>query len=187
MSPTAGSDPPDAARRGLLGKLLVLGVAARFRAGRAAGTKQPLSLTASQRSTLEVCADVLVPGAAAAGVVEFVVTMLARADPWLCYRFVSVPIPILQFYQSALNEIDRCCRQSLHHRLGELSQRAQSDFIADLARGQLNDWRGPPQPLVYFIFRNDALDAFYGQVASYQRLQVPYMAHITPPRGWPSV
>jgi len=164
-----------------------LAVVARHRAARAIAAQQPPTLTAAQRSTLEVCADILVPGASAAGVAEFVAAMLARTDPWLCYRFVSLPIPILQFYQSALNEIERYCRQQLRRPLGELSQRAQNDFIGELARGLLQDWRGPPQALVYFVFRNDAVDALYSQVATYRQLHVPYMAHIMPPGAWPSV
>jgi len=187
MSASAGSDRPDAARRSLLGRLLALAVLGRIRAGRSSEAERSLTLTSAQRATLKVCADILVPGAAAAGVVEFVVTMLARAEPLLCYRFVSLPIPIGQFYQSALSEIDRYCRQHLRHPLTDLSPREQSNLMGELARGQLQHWRGPPQSLVYFVLRNDAVDAVYGQVSTYRQLQVPYMAHIVPPVGWPLV
>lgn len=181
------SDHPDTARRSLFGRLLALAIAARIRPGLAAEPERSPTLTVAQRATLGVCADILVPGAAAAGVVEFVVTMLARPDPWLCYRFVSLPIPIVQFYRSALDEIDRYCRQQFRSPLSGLSQRAQSEFIGGLAHAQLKPWRGPPQSLVYFVLRSDAVDAVYSPISTYQQLQVPYMAHIAPPRGWPSV
>jgi hypothetical protein len=40
---------------------------------------------------------------------------------------------------------------------------------------------------VYFALRSDAVDALYSPISAYQQLQVPYMAHIAPPHGWPSV
>ena len=183
----ATSDHPDTARRSFFGRLLALAITARIRPGLATEPERSPALTATQRATLGVCADILVPGAAAAGVVEFVATMLGRPDPWLCYRFVSLPIPIGQFYRSALDEIERYCRQELRSSLGGLSPRAQGEFIAGLARAQLDPWRGPPQSLVYFALRSDAVDALYSPIAAYQQLRVPYMAHIAPPHGWPSV
>jgi hypothetical protein len=183
----ATSDQPDTTRRRLFGRLLALAIAARMRAGRATEPERSPTLTVTQRATLGVCADILVPGAAAAGVVEFVAVMLARPDPWLCYRFVSLPMPIVQFYQSALDEIDRYCHQQFRSSLSGLSPQAQGEFVAGLARAQLNPWRGPPQSLVYFALRSDAVDALYSPSATYQQLRVPYMAHIAPPRGWPSV
>ena len=113
--------------------------------------------------------------------------MLARPDPWLCYRFVSLPIPIVQFYRSALDEIDRYCHQQFRSSLSGLSPQAQGEFVAGLARAQLSPWRGPPQSLVYFALRSDAVDAVYSPISAYQQLRVPYMAHIAPPHGWPSV
>ena len=181
------SAAPDTGRRSFLGRLIALFVLGRLRAARASETAPRLLLSASQRATLKASAEILVPGATAAGVVEFVTAMLARQDPLLCYRFVSLPIPVVQFYQAALSEIDRCCRQQHGAVLSELDAQRQNAFIGALARGALEDWRGPPQPLVYFLLRNDAVDVVYGQVASYQRLQIPYMAHITPPSGWPPV
>jgi hypothetical protein len=181
------SEAPDTGRRSFVGRLVALFVLGRFRPGRAAEAEPRSALSASQRATLEASAEILVPGAAAAGVGEFVTTMLARQDPLLCYRFVSLPMPVARFYQAALSEIDRRCRQRHGAPFSELPAQKQSELISGLARGALEDWRGPPQSLVYFLLRNDAVDAVYGQVASYQRLQIPYMAHITPPRGWPPV
>jgi Gluconate 2-dehydrogenase subunit 3 len=183
----ATSDQPDSVRRSLFGRLLALAIATRIRAGLATGAERSPILTVTQRNTLGACADLLVPGAAAGGVVEFVVTMLGRPDPWLCYRFISLPIPIVEFYRSALDEIDHYCHRQFRSSVGGLSPQAQSEFVAGLARAELPSWRGPPQSLVYFALRSDAVDAVYGTVSAYQQLGVPYMAHIAPPPGWPSV
>ena len=45
-------------------------------------------------------------------------------------------------------------------------------------------WSGPAAGLVYFVLRSDAVDVVYGTPAGFERLGVPYMAHILPPAGW---
>lgn len=46
-------------------------------------------------------------------------------------------------------------------------------------------WTLPlPARLFYFALRSDAVDVVYGTVEGFQKLGIPYMPHIAPPRNW---
>ncbi len=133
----------------------------------------PAIFTARERQTLAAVGEALVPGAAAAGIVDFVAAMLADADPMLCYRFVSFPMPPDAFYRAALGAI------------ADLSHGAvDASVIARMLSPDLKGWQGPPPSLAYFVIRNDAADVVYGGEDAYARLDVPYLAHIAPPGRW---
>lgn len=140
--------------------------------------------TTEERATLGAVADALVPGSAAVGVVDFVATMLAERDPRLCYRFVSFPMPPEAFYKltlASLNELSHAIRNKPFH---SLTQSERVETVEKLFEPNLKGWRGPPTSLVYFVLRSDAIDALYGVQKTYARLDIPYMAHIEPPRPW---
>ncbi|MEI9995307.1 MAG: gluconate 2-dehydrogenase subunit 3 family protein [Rhizomicrobium sp.] len=138
-----------------------------------ASNAAPAIFTQSERQTLAAIGEALVPGAAAAGIVDFVAAMLADADPMLCYRFVSFPMPPADFYKATLAAI-----ADLSHGVIDAA------LIGRMLSPDLKGWQGPPPALAYFVIRNDAADVVYGGEDAYTRLDVPYMAHIAPPGRW---
>ena len=50
--------------------------------------------------------------------------------------------------------------------------------------GSSSNWKGPPQGAVFGAFRTDGVDVVYGTVEGFERLNVPYMAHIMPKTRW---
>ncbi len=165
----------------------VLAAAAAARAASAAqgARAAPLPvLSLAERSTLAAVANALVPGAAAAGVADFVAGMLERPDPLLGYRFTGFTLPAREFYRASLGAIEKACARHYGASTGEISAVELERFVRKLAHAQLQPWDGPPQALVYFVLRNDAIDAAYGVPDAYASLQIPYMAHIEPPRPW---
>ncbi len=133
----------------------------------------PAIFTDKERRTLAAVGEALVPGAAAARIVDFVAAMLADPDPMLCYRFVSFPMPPLAFYKAALGAIAGLSRGPV-----------DAAVIARMLSPDLKGWQGPPPALVYFVIRNDAADVVYGGEDAYARLDLPYLAHIAPPGRW---
>jgi gluconate 2-dehydrogenase gamma chain len=137
-----------------------------------------------ERAWLAATADTLVPGAAAAKVVDFVAAMLSDPEPMLCYGFVSFPMPPEQFYRAALSAIADLSRRSRGKSPDALTPHEREELIGRMLAPKLSGWAGPPPGLVYFVIRNDAIDAVYGGEDAYERLDVPYMAHIAPPGRW---
>ncbi|HEY0106582.1 MAG TPA: hypothetical protein VGB91_10895 [Rhizomicrobium sp.] len=133
----------------------------------------PAIFTDKERQTLAAVGEALVPGAAVAGIVDFVAAMLADPDPMLCYRFVSFPMPPVVFYKAALGAIAGLSRGII-----------DAALIGRMLSPNLKGWQGPPAALVYFVIRNDAADVVYGGEDAYARLDLPYLAHIAPPGRW---
>jgi hypothetical protein len=146
--------------------------------------KSDAVLTAQERAILGAAADTLVPGSEAAGVVDFVTAMLAESDPLLCYRFVSFPLPPKSFYKLALASLDDLSHATAGKPFDTLALSERTHVAGKLLEPNLKGWKGPPAPLVYFVLRSDAIDALYGVEEAYAHLDVPYMAHIEPPRSW---
>lgn len=142
------------------------------------------ALSAGERTILASVADTLVPGSAAAGVVDFVSAMLADADPLLCYRFVSFPMPPRAFYKLSLASIAALSHAMTGKALGALPASERLRVVGALAGPDAKGWKGPPGSLVYFVMRSDAIDALYGVPKTYAHLEIPYMAHIAPPHSW---
>lgn len=140
--------------------------------------------TSHERRTLAAVAETIVPGAEAAQVVDFVAAMLADSDPMLCYRFVSFPMPPLEFYRASLDAIVDLSGKMGGHNPDGMAPAQRTALIGKMLSPDLRGWKGPPASLVYFVIRNDAIDAVYGDTDAYARLDVPYMAHIPPPRRW---
>jgi Gluconate 2-dehydrogenase subunit 3 len=141
-------------------------------------------LLPGERATLAAIADTLVPGSSHAGVVDFVAAMLADTDPMLCYRFLSVPMPPLTFYKASLAAIADLSVKAMGRNPDALSANQRTALVGTMLSPNAKAWKGPPAALVYFVIRNDAIDAVYGDERAYARLDVPYMAHIEPPARW---
>lgn len=142
------------------------------------------SLTSQERAALAAVADTLVPGSAAAGVVDFVTSMLAEPDPRICYRFAGFPIPPKAFYKLTLASLDDLSRAMTGKPLNALAPSECLRVVERLFEPNVDGWKGPPTSLVYFVLRSDAIDALYGVKEAYDHFDIPYMAHIEPPRSW---
>jgi len=89
---------------------------------------------------------------------------------------------------SALGPVMRAVRTALATASGEtssaralsLAMALQAAFTGKAFAG----WDGPPAGFIYFVLRSDAIDVLYGTPEGFERLGVPYMAHIQPPAGW---
>jgi hypothetical protein len=141
-------------------------------------------LDVSAQRTLSIVAEAMVPGAARAGVVAFVTAMLASARPNLFYGYLNFPLPPAEFYRAGLGALAAYARARTSRSLESLPTPALQKLLPALLAPEVPDWNGPPAVLVYLAIRNDAIDVVYSSEAAYDALNLPYMAHIAPPRPW---
>lgn len=143
-------------------------------------------LTPAEVATLERLGEVLVPGAAEAGIAHFVDAQLrGPAEAFLgTLRYVDWPAPFEGFYREALAAIEAHATTRLGEPFSSVSPEDATLIVQGIATAQPDGWTGPPAPLVYFVLRSDAVDVVYGTPAGFARLDVPYLAHIPPGEGW---
>ena len=72
----------------------------------------------------------------------------------------------------------------LNHCQNFLSADQRIDLVREIAQKNPPEWSGPPAPLFCFVTRSDAVDVYYGTQEGFARLNIPYMAHILPPKKW---
>lgn len=149
--------------------------------------KLPLKvLSEGQLKTLEAAADILVPGAAEAGVGYFIDEQLSRDanDSLLMAQYLNVPPPYANFYTGAVMALDGYAQGTRGQLFAELPPHERDAIIGSLFPEQPEGWQGPPSQPVYLCLRADAVDVVYGTMAGYESLEVPYLAHIEPVRDW---
>jgi len=144
------------------------------------------SLNVNEVSALERLGEVLLPGAAEAGIVHFIDhhVSVPAAESLLTVRYFDVPPPYLDFYRSGLAAIDAYARAAHNRAFAALPAVSAEEMVTEIARTQPSTWRGPPSQLLYLALRSDAVDVVYGTTAGFERLGVPYMAHILPDQAW---
>lgn len=143
-------------------------------------------LSAEDAALLEAFGEALVPGARAAGIAHFVDANLARPhhESLLTARYLDVLPPHDAFYRSGLAALDAASRAVLGTPFAQASAASAKPLIAAMLPGTIAPWQGPPAALFYLAVRSDAADLVYGTRAAFDRMQVPYMAHIEPPSDW---
>ena len=143
-------------------------------------------LSESERQTLEAVGDVLLPGAAEAGVAYFIDEQLSRPanDSLLMARYLQVPPPYVNFYKGAIQALDGYAQTRGKNPFAALDQGKQEELVASLFPEQPADWRGPPSQPVYLCLRSDAVDVVYGTMDGFAELGIPYLAHIEPSQKW---
>lgn len=143
-------------------------------------------LSAEEAALLEAFGEALVPGARAAGIAHFVDANLARPhhESLLTARYLDVLPPHDAFYKAGLAALDAASRAVLGTPFARASAAAAKPLIAAMLPGTIAPWQGPPAALFYLAVRSDAADLVYGTRAAFDRMQVPYMAHIEPPSDW---
>lgn len=146
----------------------------------------PKVLSGKEADLLEAFAEVLVPGARAAGVAQYVDNQLGRdpADSMLVIRHLDVPPPHGAVYKAGLKALDGYARSKFKAGFRELNSGQAISVVREISAGVPDGWRGPPAPLFYFVVRGDAIDVVYGTMEGFERLGIPYMAHIEPPSKW---
>lgn len=133
------------------------------------------TLTEAEAALMEQLGDILLPGAAEAGIVHFVDHHLGvpPADSLLMLRYLDVPPPYADFYRAGLAALAA-------HAGGALD----ADMVRRLMQAPPAGWQGPPSPFFLFVLRSDAVDVVYGTRAGLEKLSLPVMAHVEPEREW---
>ena len=144
------------------------------------------TLDAGAVSILDALGEILLPGSAAAGLSHYIDQQLsgAAADSMLMIKYLGVAAPFTEFYRGGLHAADALARATHGKGFSELSQERASSLVTKMSAGAVEGWQGPPVGLFYFVLRSDAVDVVYGTRAGFERLGVPYMAHIEPPSRW---
>ncbi len=154
----------------------------------AAAEKIPLStLTDAEAETLAAIAEALVPGARDAGIVHFVDHQLSAPpeEALLMVKYLGVPPAGLSgFYRGALAGADAAARARFSKLWPALNAEQAAEMMALLNGPDPEGWTGPPAGFFSFALRADACDVVYGTEVGFEKLGVPYMAHIAPPSEW---
>lgn len=144
-------------------------------------------LDAAEAATLERLGEALVPGSTAAGLAHYVDHQLAGtdADCMLMAKYLGLAPPLGPFYRAALG----AARAALASHDADPANagdraRAAAQLAAAMLPGKVEGWDGPPAGLVCFVLRTDAIDVVYGTPEGFEKLGVPYMAHIHPTTRW---
>lgn len=135
---------------------------------------------------LDSLGDTLLPGSAAAGLAHYIDHQLSGplADSMLMIKYLGVPAPFTDFYLGGLRAADALARAVHGKAFAELAHEQAAALVTRMSGGQVEGWQGPPVGLFYFVLRSDAVDVVYGTKAGFEKLGVPYMAHIEPPSRW---
>jgi len=146
----------------------------------------PAVLDAETRAALDVLGEALVPGAAAAGFSAWLESQLAAppGEGMLMLRYLGLPTPWQDFYLPALQAAGAWSMERFGKAIAALAPAEAAELVADIATGKPTPWNAAPAPFFYFVLRADALDVGYGTRAGFERLGIPYMAHIAPTKDW---
>jgi hypothetical protein len=144
------------------------------------------TLSAAEVSTLDALGEVLLPGAAAAGLSHFIDHQLSgpAADSMLMIKYLGLHPPFVDFYRGGLQGTNALAQKLFSKDMAGLSAEQSQTLVGQIASGKPDGWNGPPAGLFYFVVRNDAIDTLYGTPAGFEKLGVPYMPHIVPPTPW---
>ncbi|MCF8474058.1 MAG: gluconate 2-dehydrogenase subunit 3 family protein [Emcibacter sp.] len=144
------------------------------------------NLTQDQALLIDILGDAIVPGANAAGLSHFIDHQLSANDKdnLLILRYLRVNPPFNDFYLSALTACETAIEKRYNKKITDLSEAELSEFIPLIMQNNPEGWlNAPPAAFFYFVLRSDAIDVTYGTRAGFDTLDIPYMAHIEPPRN----
>ena len=143
-------------------------------------------LKPAEVATLEAFGEILLPGARNAGIAHFVDHQLAAdaADCLLLIRYLDVPPPYIDVYRPALAALDAASQAAYKKVFTALDEKDAIKLVRAMSETNPEGWQGPPAPLFYFAARSDAVDVVYGTEEGFDRLGIPYMAHIRPTAKW---
>lgn len=144
------------------------------------------TLSPTELRIVEALGDTLLPGAAQDGLAYYLDQQLSvsPAQSLLMLRYLDIPPPYAAFYKPCLAAVESSARAQHGQSFDALSVQQRTDFVAAMQKADPQAWQGPPAPLFYFVLRSDAVDVVYGTEAGFEKLGVPYMAHIAPSSKW---
>lgn len=136
----------------------------------------PEVLTRPQLKSIEAVAEHLVPGSIDAGIAAYLDAQLrAGKDSLLIGKYLGVDIPAqVNFYQTLAGNLQMILE----------TEQSTAEAINAMWSDNQPTWEGPPASYMLFVLRSDALDVTYGTQEGFERLGVPYMAHIMPEKPW---
>ena len=140
-------------------------------------------LSAAEARALEALGECLMPGARAAGIAHYVDANLRRpsAESLLMLRYLDVLPPHSDFYRHGLMALDTASVRQHGKVFADLGENNATSLVAAIAGANPDGWpESPAAPLFYFAARGDAVDIVYGTRAGFEKLSVPYLAHIEP-------
>ncbi len=143
-------------------------------------------LDSELRAVAAALGDALVPGAGAAGFASYLEAQLAcpPEESLLMLRYLGIAPPYRDFYLPALGAVQSWSIARHGTGFEHLDAAARERVLQELASGAPAPWDAAPAPFVYFVLRADAVDVGYGTRAGFERLGIPYMAHILPETDW---
>ena len=144
------------------------------------------TLSENEAATLTGLGEALLPGSVAAGFVSYIDLQISvpSKDSMLMARYLGVKPPFADFYRSGLAAAMAAAKREFGRPVTSLSAPELTAMIGHMAAGEVPQWQGPPSGLFYLVLRSDAVDVTYGTIAGFDRLGVPYRAHIAPPTRW---
>jgi len=162
------------------------GATLRLTPGEARAQDVPLrNLDSEQVRRLELLAETILPGATDAGIVHFIDHQLGE-DPdnaLLLAKYFNVRPPFSSFYGAGLNVANGMAQDSMNKSLEELNSSELQQLVRAMsAPTAIVD--GFPAVLFYICLRSDCVDVVYGTPEGFQKLNIPYMEHISPPENW---
>lgn len=134
-----------------------------------------------QWQLIESVAEAIVPGAAQAGIRQFLQKQLAQPSHQvlLMVRYLALPLTPVEFYRQLGAQLQQQADLLSHER--EEFTRSRALTLADaMAEDAVDNWQGLPASLFHFVLRSDGCDVVYGTPAGSRLLGVEYMPHIRP-------
>ena len=138
-------------------------------------------------ATLERLGEILLPGASLAGIAHFIDAQVSGkpSDSLSILRYMDWPPPYANFYVAGLTALEAASQSKHGVTFAKLNDTSAEAMVQALFTGEIA-WQagGPPPPLFYFVLRGDAVDVVYGTMEGFEKLDVPYLAHIEPAKRW---
>ena len=146
------------------------------------------SLSDVEKVTLDFLGDILVPGAKDAGFSHYIDAQVSSpaGESLSLLKYMDWPPPFKGFYSSGVTALNAYAEQENGDAFYKLDKESATAIIGKIAGAQPDIWlnSAPPAPLFYFVTRSDAVDVFYGTQEGFEKLDVPYLPHITPSANW---
>ncbi|MCL6284951.1 gluconate 2-dehydrogenase subunit 3 family protein [Ruegeria sp. 2012CJ41-6] len=163
----------------------LLGTVPRVVLGQSQEGDRPMSLTDPEAETLSKWCDLLAPGAARAGVARYVDQNISGrfGESMLLLRYLDSGA-MLPFYRGGIAGIEQESQHRFAMGFARLDPQQSGEIVAAAARSKTEAWTTPDPNFFYFISRSDAVDMVYGTEAGFAQLDIPYLAHIDPPKPW---
>jgi hypothetical protein len=143
------------------------------------------ALTDAQAETLGLLGETIVPGSARLGLVQFLDHQL-QADPndaLLIAKYFGVALPYIDFYAAGARIADAMAQRTARRSIAKMTDAELIKLVERMSKpGAIVD--GYPIFLFYLCLRSDAVDVVYGTPDGFRKLNIPYMQHILPPKGW---